>query len=268
MLMQINPIAISIGNLEIRWYAILILLGAIVGILLAQREASKKGISKDDIFDLAFWMLIFGILGARLYYVLFNLSSYKNILEVLAVWNGGLAIHGGITGGAITMLIFCKKKGLSFLTIADITMPSVMIAQAIGRWGNFINQEAHGPLTTLEFLRSIHLPNFIIDGMNINGIYYQPTFLYESLWCILGFIVLIVIRQFVKKLKTGQLTCIYFIWYGIGRFFIEGLRTDSLMIFNIKVAQLVSILTFIAGLVILIILGLRKEKTKKVKKNK
>ena len=263
-----NPIIVSFGPFELRWYAVLILLGAIVGILIAQVEAKRKDISKDNIFDLAFWMLIFGILGARIYYVLFNLSSYKSFGEMIAIWNGGLAIHGGIIGGAITMIVFCRIKKLKFLTIADITMPSVMIAQAIGRWGNFFNSEAHGPVTALETLQNLHIPNFIIKGMNINGSYYHPTFLYESLWCLIGFIILILLRRLCKKIKDGQITCVYFIWYGIGRFFIEGLRTDSLMLGSIKVAQLVSILTFIAGIVILIILGLRKEKTKKVKKNK
>ena len=266
MLIKINPVALTIGLLEIRWYAILILLGAIVGILLAEVEAKKKGISKDDIFDLAFWMLIFGIIGARLYYVLFNLSTYHSVLDIFAVWNGGLAIHGGIIGGAITMLIYCRKKGLNFLTVADITMPSVMIAQAIGRWGNFINQEAHGPATTLDVLQNLHIPNFVIDGMNIDGVYYHPTFLYESLWCILGFAVLLLLRRFVKSMKAGQLTCIYFMWYGIGRCLIEALRTDSLMLGSIKVAQLVSILTFIFGLVLLIVLALKKENVKNNKK--
>ncbi len=266
MLITINPVALTIGPLEIRWYAILILLGAIVGILLAEVEAKKKGISKDDIFDLAFWMLIFGIIGARLYYVLFNLSTYHSILDVFAVWNGGLAIHGGIIGGAITMLIYCRKKGLNFLTVADITMPSVMIAQAIGRWGNFINQEAHGPATTLDVLQNLHIPNFVIDGMNIDGVYYHPTFLYESLWCVLGFVVLLLLRKFVKSMKAGQLTCIYFMWYGIGRCLIEALRTDSLMLGSIKVAQLVSILTFIVGLILLIVLALKKENVKNNKK--
>lgn len=266
MLIKINPVALTLGPLEIRWYAILILLGAIVGILLAEVEAKKKGISKDDIFDLAFWMLIFGIIGARLYYVLFNLSTYHSILDVFSVWNGGLAIHGGIIGGAITMLIYCRKKGLNFLTVADITMPSVMIAQAIGRWGNFINQEAHGPVTTFDVLQNLHIPNFVIDGMNIDGVYYHPTFLYESLWCVLGFVVLLLLRKFVKSMKAGQLTCIYFMWYGIGRCLIEALRTDSLMLGSIKVAQLVSILTFIVGLILLIVLALKKENVKNNKK--
>jgi len=266
MLMKINPVAFSIGPLEVRWYALLILFGAIIGILIAEMEAKKKGIAKDDIFDLAFWMLIFGILGARIYYVLFNLSSYSNIMDIFAIWNGGLAIHGGIIGGAITMIIFCKKKKLDFLTIADITMPSVIIGQAIGRWGNFFNQEAHGPEVALSTLQNLHIPKFIIDGMSINGVYYHPTFLYESIWCILGFLLLILLRKFVKGMKAGQLTCIYFMWYGVGRFLIEALRTDSLMIGKIKVAQLVSVVTFAVGLVLLIILALRKENVKKRRK--
>ena len=255
-----NPVICSFGPFEIRWYAVLILVGAIVGILIAELHCEKKGISKNDIFDLAFYMILFGIVGARLYYVLFNLSSYHSFMEIIAVWNGGLAIHGGIIGGALTMLVFCKKKKLSFLKVADIAMPSVMIAQAIGRWGNFFNSEAHGFEVSLSFLQSLHLPEFIIKGMHIDGTYFHPTFLYESLWCIIGFILLLLLRNLCKKLKDGQITCIYFMWYGLGRFFIEGLRTDSLMLGSIRVAQLVSILTFAVGLFLLIFLGVYKKK--------
>ena len=132
--------------------------------------------------------------------------------------------------------------------MTDIAVPSLIIAQAIGRWGNFFNSEAHGPVTTLANLESFHIPKFIIDGMYIEGVYYHPTFFYESLWCILGFIVLLLVRRFYKTLKTGQLTCIYLMWYGLGRLFIESLRTDSLMLGSFKVAQLVSLSCFLIGL--------------------
>ena len=258
-----NPVICSIGPFEIRWYAVLILIGAIVGIIIAEFQCKKKGIDKNDIFDLAFYMILVGILCARLYYVLFNLSSYHSFMDVIAVWNGGLAIHGGIIGGAITMLVFCKKKKLSFLKVADITMPSVIIAQAIGRWGNFFNSEAHGSKVSLEFLQNLHLPDFIIKGMHIDGVYYHPTFLYESIWCLLGFVLLILLANLCKKMKDGQITCIYFMWYGLGRFFIEELRTDSLMLGSIKVAQLVSLLSFAVGLFLMIFFGLYKKKSKK-----
>jgi phosphatidylglycerol:prolipoprotein diacylglycerol transferase len=136
----------------------------------------------------------------------------------------------------------------------DIAVPSLIIAQAIGRWGNFFNGEAHGPETTLVNLQNMHLPEFIVDGMNIDGIYYHPTFLYESLWCVLGFLLLILIRRYYKCLKIGQLTSFYLIWYGTGRLFIESLRTDSLMLGSLKVAQIISIFMIIIGLLIFIYL--------------
>ena len=133
-------------------------------------------------------------------------------------------------------------------------MLSLIIAQAIGRWGNFFNSEAHGPVTTLANLKDLFIPQFVIDGMNIGGVYYHPTFYYESLWCLLGFIVLLLVRRFYRSLKCGQLTCIYLMWYGIGRLFIESLRTDSLMIGGLKVAQLVSIGMVVIGVLVFIYL--------------
>ncbi len=245
-----NPEIFHIGMFSIRWYSVLILLGMIIGYLLAVKEAKKFNISKDTIFDLAFYIIIFGILGARLYYVAFNYELYiDNPLSIFAVWEGGLAIHGGIIFGLLTLIIFCKIKKLSILRMMDIAVPSLILAQAIGRWGNFFNSEAHGFATTLENLQSLHIPNFIINGMKISGVYYHPTFLYESIWCLLGFIILILVRKYYRYLKTGQLSCIYLMWYGVGRYFIESLRTDSLMFLNFRVAQLVCVITFIIGLI-------------------
>ena len=158
-----------------------------------------------NIFNLTFWTVLFGLLGARLYYVLFNWSLYSHdILSIFKFWEGGLAIHGGILFGIITIYLYCKKKNVNFLKILDIAAPALFIAQAIGRWGNFFNSEAHGYATTLTVLKNHKIiPDFIINGMNINGIYYEPTFYYESLWCILGFIALLVIRNRKKtKLKV------------------------------------------------------------------
>lgn len=243
-----NPEMFSIGNISVRWYSFLILVGIILAIFLAEKEAKKFKYDKDFIFDLAFWIIIFGIVGARLYYVIFNFELYKNdLLGIFKVWNGGLAIHGGIIGGLITLLVYCKIKGVKPLRVTDIAVPSLIIAQAIGRWGNFFNGEAHGPVTTLANLKELFIPQFIIDGMNIGGVYYHPTFLYESLWCVLGFIILLIVRKFYKSLKCGQLTCIYLMWYGAGRLVIESLRTDSLMLGNLKVAQLVSIGMIVVG---------------------
>lgn len=245
-----NPEIFNIYGFSIKWYSVLILIGIIVGFILADREARKFNLPKDFVFDLGFWVVIFGIIGARLYYVIFNFGLYKNdLLEIFKVWNGGLAIHGGIIAGLITLIIYCKIRKVSPFRMADIVAPSLILAQAIGRWGNFFNSEAHGPATTLLNLQNLHIPKFIIDGMKINGIYYHPTFLYESLWCLLGFIVILLVRKFYKYLKSGQLTCVYMMWYSVGRIFIESLRTDSLMLGNFKVAQLISIIMFLVGLV-------------------
>lgn len=260
-----NPELINIGGLSIRWYSVLILCGILIAIFLAEKEGKKRGLPKDFIFDLAFWVVIFGILGARLYFVVFNFNLYKSdMMEIFRIWNGGLAIHGGILFGFITCLIYCKLKKVKLFEITDIAVVSLIIAQAIGRWGNFFNSEAHGPVTSLENLKSMHIPNFIIDGMNIDGIYYHPTFFYESIWCLLGFILLLILRRFLKERKNGELTCVYLMWYSIGRFFIEQLRTDSLMIGTFKVAQLVSLSCFVIGLLFYLYLAFFK-KEKKVK---
>lgn len=250
-----NPEIFSIGSFSVRWYSVLILIGIIIAVILAEKESKKFKLEKDFVFDLAFWAIIFGIIGARLYYVIFNFELYKNdILGIFKIWNGGLAIHGGILAGLVTLIIYCKRKNVKILRVTDIAVPSLIIAQAIGRWGNFFNSEAHGPVTTLANLKDLFIPSFIIDGMNINGVYYHPTFYYESLWCILGFIVLLLVRKFYKSLKCGQLTGIYLMWYGVGRLFIESLRTDSLMLGNLKVAQLVSIAMILIGLLMFIYL--------------
>lgn len=259
-----NPVIFSIGNFEVKWYSVLILIGILVAFFLAQKEAKKKGISKDFIFDLGFWVVLFGILGARIYYIIFNWSLYKNdLLEIFRLWNGGLAIHGGLIAGFLTLVVYCYKKKVKILEITDIVAPSVLIAQAIGRWGNFFNGEAHGPITTFENLQNVGIiPDFVIRGMNIGGIYYHPTFYYEFLWCLLGFIILLIIRKFLK-LRDGQLTCGYLMWYSVGRFFIEQLRTDSLMIGDFKVAQIVSLILFIVGLIVFVLLFFKRKDDKK-----
>lgn len=177
------------------------------------------------------------------------------------VWHGGLAIHGGLIGGSIALIYKCRKEKISFLKIMDMAAPAVIIAQAIGRWGNFFNSEAHGPATTLNALQSLYIPDFIIKGMKINGTYFHPTFYYECIWNIIGFIILILIRKYKKQKKDGMLLGIYLMWYSFARFFIEGLRTDSLMFFNIKIAQVVSIILFALG----IYLTFLKKDSKKVK---
>lgn len=249
-----NPIMFTIFGIEIKWYSFLILIGIIIGILLIEKEAKRFNIDKDTIFNMCFYAIIFGILGARLYYVLFNMSYYRyNILEIFAIWNGGLAIHGGLIAGVITIYIYASKKHINVLKLLDMAVPAVILAQAIGRWGNFFNSEAHGFAVSYTELKNLFVPEFIIKGMNIGGIYYLPTFYFESLWCILGFIILIIIRR-LKYVKTGTMTCVYLMWYSFGRFFIESWRTDSLMIGGFKVAQILSTILFISSFIYLIYL--------------
>lgn len=249
-----NRYIFSVGDFKIEWYSFLIVIGAILAIILAIREAKRYKYPADFVFNLCFWTIIVGIIGARLYYVLFNLDSYTNFLDVFKIWEGGLAIHGGIIFGIITIVLYCKKYKVRTVRMLDFIVPGLFLAQAIGRWGNFFNQEAHGAVTSLGHLQSLHIPEFIIDGMNIGGIYYEPTFLYESLWCLLGFIIVLIIRR-LKITKVGQPTAVYLMWYGLGRLFIEQMRTDSLMLGGFKVAQIVSIIMVVVGLIIIMITG-------------
>ena len=250
-----NPVLFSIGPIEIRWYAFFILIAILIGIKIFMKEGKRFNISSDFLFNLAFWVIIFGILGARLYYVIFNWSEYSSdLMSILKIWNGGLAIHGGLIAGFITMVIYCNKYNVQIFKITDMAVVPVILGQAIGRWGNFFNSEAHGAVTTLANLKDLHIPDFIIDGMQIGGLYYHPTFLYESLWCVLGFIVLLIIRR-IKYIKVGQTTCLYLMWYSFGRFFIEAMRTDSLMIGGFKVAQIISIILFIGALLYMMYLS-------------
>ena len=254
-----NKIFLDLGIVQIKWYSLFIFIAMLVASILIYREARRKKIDDDTLFNMLFYGIIIGILGARLYYVLFNLNYYlKYPLEILMIWNGGLAIHGGLLAGLLFMAYYSKKHKINILGILDILVVGVIIAQSIGRWGNFFNQEAYGGVISLSTLKSMHLPQFIIDGMYIDGAYRTPTFLYESFSSLLCFIVLILLRK-TKKINTGQLTGMYLSWYGIERFFIEGLRTDSLMLGNIRIAQLVSLLFLLSG-IILIIYSYKKNK--------
>lgn len=250
-----NNVLLDLGLVRIYWYSVLIFVAFLLSGALAIREGKKWNISEDNLINMFFFLIPFSIIGARLYYVIFNWSYYSNnLLEILEVWNGGLAIHGGVIAGLLFVIIYTKKHNINTFRMTDIIAVSLLLGQAIGRWGNFFNQEAHGTEVTLEFLQKFIPFQFIIDGMNINGVYYHPTFLYESLWCFLGFILLLIVRRF-KYLKIGQLTGLYLFWYGMGRFFIEGLRTDSLMLGDFRVAQIVSIACMVIGAIIIVVRG-------------
>lgn len=247
-----NPIAIDLGIIQIHWYSITMLTAILLGAYLFIKEAKKNNLNEEYVNNLLFYGIIFGILGARLYYVLFNLDYYlQRPIEILEIWNGGLAIHGSLIAGGIWFIYYSKKNNVNPLKVLDMAAPYVILGQAIGRWGNFFNGEAHGLVTTRLALEKLYIPKFVIEGMNINGFYYVPTFYYEFLWNLLGFIVLIIIKK-KCKLKPGKLTGIYFIWYSFARFFIEGMRTDSLMLGNLRIAQLISILLFILGWIMLL----------------
>lgn len=247
-----NRVAFNIFGFNVYYYSLCILLGVIVAYILITREGKKQGLPKEFISDLIFYTLIIGILGARVYYCIFNLDYYlANPSEILKIYNGGLAIHGGVIAGLIFVYFYTKKKIVSFIKILDIVAPAVIIAQSFGRWGNFFNQEAHGGITTYQNLKNMHIPEFIINGMHIEGKYYYPTFFFESIWCLIGFIILMFVRR-NKNLRKGFQIGFYFIWYGIGRFFIEALRTDSLMFFNLKIAQIVSLIGIIIGIIIIV----------------
>jgi phosphatidylglycerol:prolipoprotein diacylglycerol transferase len=241
---------ITIGPLSIQWYAVCILLGAGVAYWIGQYQFKKHGYSRELLSDYFFGVLIVGVIGARIWYVIFMFNElYRdNLMDIFMFRNGGLAIQGGIITGLIFSWWFFKKHKIDFFFAGDAILPAVLVAQAFGRWGNFFNQEAYGNAVSLDFLQGLHLPQFIIDHMYINGSYYHPTFLYESVCNIVGFLLIyFIIRRFQKK--QGILFFSYFIWYGITRFFIEGLRTDSLYFLGFRTAQLTSIVFVIVGII-------------------
>ncbi len=234
-----NRVAFEIFGLEILWYGIIISFAMVIGTILALREARKKNISEDDILNIILLVIPSAIVGARLYYVIFEWQSYKNdIISILNIRQGGLAIHGGVIAGLIAGFIYVKMKKLKFFKLGDIFAPSLILGQSIGRWGNFFNQEAHGGPVSQQFISIF--PEFIKNNMYIQGQYYHPTFLYESIWNFLVFIFLIMYKN--KKKFDGEILLLYGILYSLGRFFIEGMRTDSLMLGPIRIAQLMSLL--------------------------
>ena len=251
----INKIAFQIGPIMVHWYGIIIASAVFLAIILSVHEGNKRGLDEENIYDLLIIALPISIICARIYYVVFQWSYYKtHPSEIYRIWDGGIAIYGGLIGALIVLVIFCKIRHISAWEFLDIIAPTVIMAQGIGRWGNFINQEAHGEPTTLHFLqKTLHLPHFIVDQMCINGVYYQPTFLYESLWDISGFIFLMILRHRHHLFKRGEIFLSYVMWYSFGRFFIEGMRTDSLMLGPLRVSQWLSFIFFFSALIVLII---------------
>lgn len=252
-----DPVAFQIGGFEVRWYGILIACGVILAVLLAGYNCKRKNIDFDTILDVFFVAFPTAIIGARAYYVIFEFENYKdNLIDIFNIRKGGLAIHGGLIGAFLAIYIFAKIKKINIVKYLDVAAPSIILAQAIGRWGNFMNGEAHGGTVSYEFISKF--PKFIQKGMNIGGVYYHPTFLYESIWNIIVCIILLVILYKKNNEYNGIVIGSYLILYSIGRVFIEGLRTDSLMLGNIRIAQLISVAGIIIGASIILTIKRRK----------
>lgn len=246
---------LELGPFTIYWYGVIIAVGAMLGIYLAMKEAEKLGWKQDLIIDFVVYAIPLSIISARIFYVIFEWENYINgpFWRVFAIWEGGIAIHGAVLGGVLTAVIFSRVKKISFWKLADIIAPSLILGQAIGRWGNFMNQEAHGGPVSDEVYNNFlqYLPDFIMNQMTIEGVMYHPTFLYESFWNILVFVLLILLRN--KNPLRGVVFLSYLIAYSVGRFFIEGLRTDSLYIVEgLRTAQVVSIILIVAAIILII----------------
>ena len=254
MILTINPVAFKFGNLSVKWYGIIMAVAIILAVSMAIFEGRKRQIESDDFMDLLLWAVPLGYVGARIYYVIFEWHYYSQHLdEIIAIWNGGIAIYGGLLAGLAVLLVFCYKRMLPPFLMLDIITPGVMAAQILGRWGNFINQEAHGGPTTLAFLQSLHLPDFIINQMKIGGVYYQPTFLYESFFNLIGLLIILLLRHRKHLFKQGEIFMLYLAWYSVVRFFVEGMRTDSLYLWgSIRVSQMLSVILLIVVIVLFI----------------
>lgn len=238
-----NPVAFTLFGIDVMWYGLLIGLGFVLAIILSYKRAPRHGIESEHILDFAIWLIPMSVIGARAYYVLFSWENYAgDFAKIIDIRSGGLAIHGGIIAGVITGWFVCRHYKINMLELADTVFPTVALAQAIGRWGNFFNSEAHGGPTDLPWA-------ILVDGQ-----YVHPTFLYESLWCFALFIFLIWLDRSGRRKFPGQLTLLYGMLYSIERTFVEQLRTDSLMIGPFKQAQVLSICVFIACLAAYILL--------------
>lgn len=250
-----NPVAFTLFGIEVRWYGVIIAVAFVIGVILSLKESKRIGFNGDLLLDFLLIVIPIAIICARLYYVAFEWDFYgKYPSEILNTRGGGLAIHGGIIGGALTAIIFCKIKKISFFQVIDIIAPAVVLGQGIGRWGNFINQEAYGGPTNLPW-------GIIIEGQKVH-----PTFLYESIGDLLIFLFLIWFRKNRRK-NEGEVLALYLILYSSLRFFVEGLRTDSLMFLGLRTAQIVSVALFIMGICLFVYLRKRKKPEDTVKLN-
>lgn len=262
---HIDKTAFNLFGRDVAWYGVLITIGMILAVCIAFWLAKKDNISADDLIDLALWSIIFGVIGARVYYVIFTWNEFDYLVSsgsflsnlwgtfvnCISTWNGGLAIYGGVIGGMLVGLIYAKVKKIHFLRVYDLLAPAVMIGQIIGRWGNFINMEAHGAETSLPWRMGL-LYGDAATGTWTQEQYVHPTFFYESMWNLIGLVIMLLLVR--RKKFMGQSAAFYFTWYGFGRMLIEGLRTDSLYIGPFRVSQLVGLVSFIAGVVLFIVL--------------
>ena len=256
--LNVSSVAINIGNINIYWYAILIVSAFIIGILFCKKDDGKYNIKFDNILELMVILIPISIIGARIFYVVFKLDYYIQYPEnILNIRDGGLAIYGGIIGAIITIIIYCKKKKINVLDITDYLVPYLALGQAIGRWGNFFNVEAYGSETTSIFRMGI------IE--NEKYIEVHPTFLYESICNLIIFLILYILRN--KRKYKGQITYLYLALYGIVRALIEGLRTDSLMLGSFRISQVLSIVLFIIFTIIVIFKELKYKKEKNRNRN-
>lgn len=250
---NINPVAFSIGAKNIYWYALIILAGFFAGVFFVYFTCEKRGVKKDTVWDIALFGLISGIIGARTYYVLFALDEFSHWTEYFEIWNGGLAIYGGIIGAIISSYIYCRIKKLNTPLVFDVCAPGLFIGQAIGRFGNFVNCEVYGGETTS------------ILGMSINGAApVHPVFIYEAAWNILGLILLLLFRR--KKRADGQQFCFYIFWYSLGRFFLEGMRNPHYILFLIPniigISQAVALLAMLISGTMFVVFSRRVQKNK------
>ena len=261
--LELNPpLGFSVGPLEVRFYGLVIALGLVLAVVYALRRREQFGLSEDDLMDGVLWIAPFAIVCARLYYCVFEWDSYAhNPISILYIWEGGLAIYGAVIGAAIGVFVHCKFiKKISIPAVLDIVSLGFMIGQILGRWGNFFNREAHGGVTD-SFLRM-----GLINPHTGLGEYYHPTFLYESVWNLIGFVIL---HRFSKKRKyDGQVALCYVAWYGLGRAMIEGLRTDSLWWGNFRVSQVLAAVSCIAAVIALFVLSRREHKVEDLFVNK